>query len=221
METNRIRLGWALPNGLILASISIAILGSAEFLRAAPPVIVDVSPDYSRPESPLITEVAHVVSGPTAKRIDAEIIPLVWRAKIGKAVTSVLLSSIENYGIQDYEIDRNLLVRELTITTHSLSMIRIYHAMQFGAIDVDAAKQLDAQLERIKRLRAGQDKDLPIKNYPTTTHEKMVEYRVSEACDIDVLYESLDQAMITYLGRDLVPVQRGSVVQAVAVEKGE
>jgi hypothetical protein len=178
--------------------------------------------DSTKAESSIVGAVSNVGGDPTIEKVNGEIIPIVWRAKIGAAVASIPLSAIEHYGIQDYNIDGVSLIRELTITTKSLSMVRIYHILPLGAIHKDAAHRLDNKLKDVEGVVRGlrsQDDDLPIKSYPTTTHEKMVEYRVSEVNDIAVLYESLDKAMITYLGRDLMPSQRPMIVQTVTIGK--
>jgi len=173
-------------------------------------------------ESPVVEPVTKVTGGPSVQQTRGEIIPLLWRARIGKAVTAVPLAAIEHYGIQDYSLGTTALIRELTITTKSLSMIRIYHILPLGTIQEDAAKRLDEARKKaadsVSVIRS-QDDDLPVKTYPVTTHEKMVEYQVARVEDIDQLYDSLDKAMVTYLGRDLSPDQRPRIGVTEAVGK--
>lgn len=157
-------------------------------------------------------------SGTAAEQgVIGEIIPLIWHAQVGNALTSVPLSSIDHYGVQDYLLQGVASVRELTITTKSQSMIRIYHVKPI----IDIVGAANERLEELrKKITNGddEDKDLPAKDYPTTTHKKMVEYRVSEVKDIDVLFNSLDETMITFLGRQLPPGQREQIVNKVKVK---
>ena len=178
--------------------------------------------DSTRAESPFVESVNKITGGPAVQERRGEIVPLLWRARIGTAVASIPLSAIEHYGIQDYIIDGTSLIRELTITMKSLSMVRIYYILPLGAIHKEAAQRLDKTRKDVEVAVQGlrsQDDNLPIKTYPTTTHEKMVEYRVSKIEDINVLHDSLDKAMVAYLGRDLVPAQRPQIVQTVTVKK--
>ncbi len=191
----------------ILAGFSLTLLGLADSTRA---------------QSPIVEPVNKITGGPSILERRGEIVPLLWRARIGTAVTSIPLSAIEHYGIQDYNLDGSSLIRELTITMKSLSMVRIYHILPLGAIHKEAAQRLDKTRKDVEVAVQGlrsQDDNLPIKSYPTTTHEKMVEYRVSKAEDINVFHDSLDKAMVAYLGRDLVPAQRPQIVQTVTVTK--
>jgi len=169
-----------------------------------------------RAESPIVGTVNDVNGEAKVQDRKGEIIPLIWRARIGSAVTSIPLSGIEHYGIQDYILDGVARVRELTVTTKSRSMVRIYHITPLGKGHVVN------RLEELKKVAGGlsdQDDDLPIKTYPTTTHEKMVEYRVSDVSDIGTLFKSLDKTMVVYLGRELVPSQRELVATEVTVNK--
>lgn len=178
--------------------------------------------NWVRAESPIANPVTKITGGPSVQNANGEIIPLLWRAHIGKAVTAIPLAEIDHYGIQDYKLDNVALIRELTITTKSLSMIRIYHILPLGAIHEDAAKRLEVARKNAQGIVSGlrnQDDELPVKNYPITTHRKMVEYQVSEVEDINVLFESLDKSMVAYLGRDLVPAQRPLIGVTVTVGK--
>ena len=168
-------------------------------------------------ESPVQSTLKNVAGGPIVKDVRGEIIPLIWRARVGNAVSSIPLSSIDHYGVQDYFLEGVAKIREFTVTTKSQSMVRIYHFQPLGSIQESAAKHLK-NLQNKLNGSDGDDNDLPIKDYPTTTHKKMVEYRVSDKGDINTLFESLDQAMETYLGRELVPSQRPSIVSEVVVK---
>ena len=176
-------------------------------------------------QNPIQKEVTRVSGSPNVNGERAEIIPLLWRARIGDAVTAIPLVNIEHYGIQDYLLDNQTKIRELTITLKSRSMVRIYHILPLGGLNSGAAQRLQ-QLPgtgTAARKIQGMDKQLPIKTYPTTTHEKMVEYRVPKAEHVDKLFDSLDTVMVTYLGRNLDRSQRSLIVEAetVATEEEE
>jgi len=101
-------------------------------------------------------------------------------------------------------------------------MVRIYHILALGTVHQTAAELL----EELRQKAAGeyaaesdQNDDIPLKTYPITTHEKMVEYRVSEAEDIIALYKSFEDTMVTYLGRDLIASQRERIVRSIAVKQ--
>lgn len=175
-------------------------------------------------QSPIQNPVTQVSGTPNVRQSPGEIIPLIWKAEIGSAVASIPLPSIEHYGIQDYKVDSHALVRELTITTKSRSMIRIYHLLPLGGIHQDAAERLDQRLQAINGVldnSRDQDDNIPIKSYPVTTHEKMVEYRVSKPEDIGLLYNSLEQSMVKFLARDLSGTQRPGVIETITIPKEE
>ncbi len=170
-------------------------------------------------QSPIQKDVTKVQGPAVVKGDRAEIIPLLWRAEIGEAVTNIPLANIEHYGIQDYLVDNHAKIRELTISLKSRSMVRIYHILPMGGVHAGAAarvQQLPGAGNAAQTMK-GLDRALPIKTYPTTTHEKMVEYRVEESEHVDKLFTSLDEAMITYIGRNLDPSQRSLVVEVEKV----
>jgi hypothetical protein len=167
-------------------------------------------------ESPVQGSVASVGGGPTSSSVNAEIIPLFWKARIGKSIVSVPLQSIEYFGVQSYVVDGTARVRELTISTHSQSMVRIYHMQPLTAAARIAANAVD----RIGR-SSDDEIEVPVKVFPTTTHVHMVEYRTSKREDIDTLYQHLEAAMKDYHARALVAAQRGDTVREVKVSQPE
>ncbi len=167
-------------------------------------------------ESPLQGSHANVTDGPPTGNTRAEIVPLFWKALIGGSIVSVPLTSVEYFGVQTYDVDGVARVRELTITTKSQSMIRIYHMIPLGAIAELTQNSLKA-LGQITESVADTELNVPVKVFPSTTHAHMTEYRVAEKADIDTLYNHLETAMRDYHARVLTPAQRLSTVRQVKV----
>lgn len=167
-------------------------------------------------ESPVQNGHANVVGGPSVGAVRAEIVPLFWKAMIGNSIVSVPLSSVEYFGVQTYDVDGVARVRELTITTKSQSMVRIYHMTPISAIAEHAENTIKA-LGGIVEGVANEELSVPVKVFPSTTHAHMVEYRAQEKADIDKLYQHLETAMKDYHARTLVPEQRNQTVREVKV----
>lgn len=167
-------------------------------------------------ESPVQGSHTNVIEGPPTGTTRAEIVPLFWKALIGGSIVSVPLTSVEYFGVQTYDVDGVARVRELTITTKSQSMIRIYHMAPLSAIAVNAENTLKA-LSRIAEGAADEELNVPVKVFPATTHAHMTEYRVVEKTDVDKLYQHLETAMKDYHARVLSPAQRESTIRQVKV----
>ena len=167
-------------------------------------------------ESPVQGSHTNVIEGPPTGTTRAEIVPLFWKALIGGSIVSVPLTSVEYFGVQTYDVDGVARVRELTITTKSQSMIRIYHMAPLSAVAANAENTLKS-LGRIADSVANEELNVPVKVFPSTTHAHMVEYRTTEKADIDKLYQHLETAMKDYHARVLTPVQRESTIRQVKV----
>lgn len=168
-------------------------------------------------ESPVQGGHSNVIEGPPTGSVRAEIVPLIWKAAIRDSLVNVPLASVEYFGVQNYDVDGVARVRELTITTKSQSMIRIYHMSPISAI----AEHTDNTLKALNQIVDGVDPDnnVPVKVFPSTTHAHMTEYRVMERADIDTLYKHLETAMKDYHARVLTPAQRDQTIREVKVGK--
>jgi hypothetical protein len=93
-------------------------------------------------ESPLIREERSLSSPPITTQMDGKIKPLFWQASIGKSALFIPLKEIEFVSVQNYKVVSSALqpgrdfvaeqsemsrVRELTISTKSQNLIRIYY----------------------------------------------------------------------------------------------
>jgi hypothetical protein len=195
-----------------------SLIRTAIFLLSVLTLLPLESPAQS--ESPIQGSHANVAGGPAVGNTRAEIVPLIWKALIGRAIVSVPLSSVEYFGVQAYDVDGAARVRELTITTKSQSMIRIYHMVPLGAFAEHAENTLKT-LDKIAEGVADEELNVPIKVFPSTTHAHMVEYRVTERANIDTLYQHLETAMKDYHARTLVPAQRDNTIREVKVGGGD
>lgn len=167
-------------------------------------------------ESPNQKNVEEVTEPAPVSTVKANIVPLIWRATIDEAVIAVPLRSVEYYGVQIYDTDSQTRVRELTICTESQSLIRIYYIEPLGTTSerlADKAKRL----QQIARSAGKEDWPYPFKQYPTTTHAHMVEYRVAKEETVGQLYDHLEAAIINYHARDLIKGQRSQIVSEVKV----
>jgi hypothetical protein len=183
-------------------------------------LLLAVSPAQS--ENPVQGGHTNVNDGPPVGTTRGEIVPLFWKALIGGSIVNVPLTSIEHFGVQTYDVDGVARVRELTITTKSQSMIRIYHMTPLNAI-AEHVQDTVKILGGIAENAAGQELNVPVKVFPSTTHAHMVEYRTAERAQIDTLYQHLETAMKDYHARVLTPAQRENVIRQVKVggEKSE
>ncbi|MDF1810939.1 MAG: hypothetical protein P1V20_01955 [Verrucomicrobiales bacterium] len=169
-------------------------------------------------ENPVQTAVQEITAPAPVKRVQGNLVPLIWKAVIDDAIVSVPFSKIEFFGIQDYVIDGATRVRELTISTEAQSMIRIYHIRP-----VRATKRIVNNIDNLRKIAEGQvpdiqksdDEEKPVKVFPSTTHVHMVEYRVLNLADINKLYDNLEAAMIEYHARYLVPEQREGTIRKI------
>ena len=167
-------------------------------------------------ENPAQKSVQEITAPAPVQNVRANITPLFWKASLDESVVTVPLRSIEFFGVQNYDVDGATRVRELTISTVSQNLVRIYHIEPLGAA-TRATNSIET-LRRVAEGASGEELDLPVKVFPTTTHTHMVEYRVSRKTDVDALHRHLEATMIEYHARDLVPEQRPDTVREIKVE---
>ena len=167
-------------------------------------------------ENPNQKRVEEVTEPAPVAAVKANIVPLIWRATIDDAVIAVPLRSVEYYGVQIYDTDSQTRVRELTICTESQSLIRIYYIEPLGSAHERLAEKAK-RLQQVAQSGGVQEWPYPFKQYPTTTHSHMVEYRVAKEDTVGQLYDHFEAAMINYHARDLIEDQRLQIVSEVKV----
>lgn len=121
-----------------------------------------------------------------------------WQANVPGGSYMVALDRIASVSKHTYIIDGNLSVTEVVIDTNGNSLARFYYIEPVGgdASNVGAGIKRRGQeiLEKAGQ-RTGVDvNSTVVKQYPTTTHAKTVEYRVSDVGDLNKLYGSVTSA---------------------------
>lgn len=201
------------------ATFVMKMLNSLSIVRASitPLLAIFIHSNIHAQERPVQTMVQEVKGEAQTVEVEGNYIPIFWRANIGSSIVNVPIRNIEFYGVQDYIVDGATRVRELTISTPSRSLIRIYNIAPLTPANPVASRIND--LQRKAEGKTGGDDRLPVKVFPTTTHENMVEYRVSSSKMIDELFQHLEAAMLEYHARYLIPEQRPNVVRQITVSE--
>ncbi|MEZ5326720.1 MAG: hypothetical protein R3F19_16865 [Verrucomicrobiales bacterium] len=190
-------------------------------------------------ESPLIREERSLSSPPLTTKMDGKIKPLFWQASIGKSALFIPLKEIEFVSVQNYKVVSSVLqpgrdlvaeqsemsrVRELTISTKSQNLIRIYYIDKLKDADNKEGDQRSTlkELEKLRgKLDTVKDQPYPVKHYPETTHKHMVEYRVSNESDVEQLYESLQQTLVNFHAYQLVDAQKPETISKVTASENK
>lgn len=129
-----------------------------------------------------------------------------WQAELPGGEYSVALDRIASVGKHSYVVDGNLSVTEVTIDTLGSVTARFYFTTPFtpdspaaaGQVLVDRARNtLDVLGDRTG---ASQAENLVIKNYPTTTHARTIEFNIPNLNDLNDLYESINGAFTSGRG---------------------
>lgn len=128
-----------------------------------------------------------------------------WQASLPGGNYIVALDRISSVSKHTYIIDGNLSVTEVVIDTNGNSLVRFYYIEPAGSdasnIGAGISRRSKEILEKAGQ-RTGVDVNTTVaKQYPTTTHSKTVEYRVSDEGDLNKLYGSVTNAWLKGSGR--------------------
>ena len=129
-----------------------------------------------------------------------------WQASLPGGNYIVALDRISSISKHSYILDGALRVTEVVVDTSGNSLVRFYYIIP---VSDDAGSNAAAGLTRRgKELldkagqRTGVNANTAVsKTYPTTTHAKIVEFRVSDEGDLDKLFGSVRNAWIKGSGR--------------------
>ncbi|MGB0991374.1 MAG: hypothetical protein ACPG32_02785 [Akkermansiaceae bacterium] len=129
-----------------------------------------------------------------------------WQASLPGGSYVVALDRISSISKHSYIIDGGLRVTEVVIDTNGNSLVRFYYIIP---VSEDSGSSLGSGLtQRGKELldkageRTGANGNTAVaKQYPTTTHSKTVEFRISHEGDLDKLMGSVQKAWITGRGK--------------------
>jgi hypothetical protein len=129
-----------------------------------------------------------------------------WQAKLPGGSYIVALDRISSISKHSYIIDGGLRVTEVVIDTSGNSLVRFYYIIPLSE---DSGSAMGAGItSRAKELldkageRTGINANTVVaKQYPTTTHAKTVEYRISDESHLDQLFNSARKAWINGTGK--------------------
>jgi len=128
-----------------------------------------------------------------------------WQADLPGGSYIVALDRIASMSKHNYIIDGNISVTEVVIDTNGISLARFYYLEPVLQNTSGVAARLTEGgrdlLDKVNE-RTGVDTDSAvIKQYPSTTHAKTVEFRISSAANLDELYSSARTAWINSRGK--------------------
>ena len=134
--------------------------------------------------------------------------PRFWQASVPGGHFMVAIDRISSISMHQYVLDAQLLVTEMVIDTSGRSLARFYFVTSVAenSGSATAARVVEKGRDLLDRAgqRAGTNAlDLAQKNYPTTSHAGMVEYRMMDLRDLNALYKSVQNAWETGKGRKI------------------
>ena len=122
-----------------------------------------------------------------------------FRAKLPGGTYEVAVRAIVAVTSHEYLVDGVARVTEVNIDTTGSMLARFYYLepttpvspLGIGQATADKAQDLLKQAAE----KTGQDVwKKVVKNYPTTTHARTVEYRLAEKADLNKIYEAAEEA---------------------------
>lgn len=122
-----------------------------------------------------------------------------WRCTLPGGSYSVALRSVVSVSTHEYLVDGAARVTEVNIDTTGSILARFYFIepntpnspLGIGTATLEKTQQLLTEAGE----RTGQDAwKKVIKNYPTTTHARTVEYRLTEKSQINTIFASAEEA---------------------------
>ena len=146
---------------------------------------------------PLVTFAQNPAAPPTTTATASAI--TLFRAKLPGGTYEVSVHAIVAVTSHEYLVDGIARVTEVNIDTTGSLLARFYYLeptqpnapLGVGQGALDKAQELLKQAAE----KTGQDVwKKVVKNYPTTTHARTVEYRMVEKADLNKIYEAAEEA---------------------------
>lgn len=136
-----------------------------------------------------------------------------WQANLPGGSYVVALNSISSVSQHTYVIDGSLKVVEVVVDTTGNSLARFYYIVPVAE---DSGSNVAGRItERGKEIldkagaRTGANvNSMVAKQYPTTTHAKTVEFRVSDEGDLNKLLNSVRKAWMNGNGKKFTIVEK-------------
>jgi len=149
-----------------------------------------------------------------AQTDNAEGSQLYWEAKLPGGSYVVELSAISAVSQHTYVIDGGLKVTEVIVDTSGNSLARFYYIIPIT--NDSGANTLSGLTERSnelldtagERVTGAKPSNLVAKQYPTTTHAKTVEFRISKEEDLTRLLNSVQNSWMNNKGRKFTLVEK-------------
>lgn len=131
-----------------------------------------------------------------------------WQATLPTGNYMAALDRISSISMHEYVLDGQLLVTEVVVDTSGRALARFYHVASVteaaGSNTATKLAERGRQLVDQAGERAGTNvHNLAQKNYPTTSHAGMVEYRVLHLNDLKALYKSLQSSWESNRGKTI------------------
>lgn len=128
-----------------------------------------------------------------------------WQAELPGGSYIVALDRIASMSKHSYIIDGNVSVTEVVIDTNGISLARFYYLEPVLQDASDLTARLTQRgkdiLDKVNE-RTGVDADSAVvKQYPSTTHAKTVEFHISSVANLNALYNSARTAWINGRGK--------------------
>jgi hypothetical protein len=126
----------------------------------------------------------------------------IWRAELPGGEYIVRLSAITSVSLHEYVVDGAARVAEVNIATSSSELARFYYIEPYPPKPPVPAgqKALSAIENKAKeasaRFESGDLRTKVVKSYPTTTHARTVEYRLSDRESLSKLFNSIEDAWL-------------------------
>ncbi|MDD5260391.1 MAG: hypothetical protein PHD76_00940 [Methylacidiphilales bacterium] len=127
-----------------------------------------------------------------------------WRVDLPGGSYVVALDSITSVSTHEYLVDGTIRVKELTVDTTGNTTARFYY---LAPVDVHAPGGIGESIkgdiqqhfsDLMDKTGQGNLQTTVIKNYPTTTHAKTVEYRLISEEQVLSLFKSVESAWRNY-----------------------
>ncbi len=135
-----------------------------------------------------------------------------WQASLPGGHYMVAIDRIASISMHEYLLDGGLVVNEVVVDTNGRGLARFYHVVTVAENSASgtARRVVEKGHELLDRAgqKAGTDvKDMVQKNYPTTSHAGMIEFRLLDLRDLEAIYKSLKNAWETGKGRKITVKQ--------------
>jgi hypothetical protein len=166
------------------------------------------TPSYSQEDNDTANPNADPASENSSNAKESDDNRRFWQASLAGGHYMVALDRISSISMHQYLLDGQLIVNEVVIDTNGRSLARFYHVKiaAENSTSGTARRVVEKGHELLDRAgeKAGTDiHEMVQKNYPTTSHAGMVEFRLQDLRDLDAIYKSVKNAWETGKGRKI------------------